>query len=486
MEIYALNNDRMLCWDEFFIDEKKDICIRMHKPTKQNIALACNDEWDGVVNGYACIIKVDDTYRMYYRAQHSYIGPDGKHVGRPVVYCAAESRDGITFKKVKLGHYDFAGTRYNNIFYTTGGYVDNFSVYKDENPACKKEEAYKALSLRGVDGLPKLALFVSEDGYVFTFSRYLDIPGAFDTYNVLFWDKNDGLYHIYYRGNHPLGDKNTDTSEYAIDDPKDIRDVRLAVSEDLITFEVKGLLDFGEEAEDLPLYTNQVTKYYRARDMYIGFPSRYFDRRDDAHVFEDMPLGDRHAFMTKHYGREGTVVTDCAIMTSRDGYRFNRWDEAYLTPEIEARDNWWYGNCFPAHGLIETESDVEGAPNEISFYMGEGYRIKNVNFRRYTVRLDGFFSWRADYKGGTVLTKPFTFRGSQLKLNVATSALGNLCVTVCDETGTLIPGYRSRNVFGDSVSRKVLFEKDLSVLENTPVRLLFEMKDCDLYSFIFE
>ena len=58
------------------------------------------------------------------------------------------------------------------------------------------------------------------------------------------------------------------------------------------------------------------------------------------------------------------------------------------------------------YGLLETEAEEEGAPNEISFYVGENYRIKNVNFRRYTVRLDGFFSWRAPYRGGEILTKP--------------------------------------------------------------------------------
>ena len=34
-------------------------------------------------------------------------------------------------------------------------------------------------------------------------------------------------------------------------------------------------------------------------------------------------------------------------------------------------------------------------------------------------------------------------------------------------------------------AEQVKFEKDLKLLENSPVRLKFELHDCDLYSFKF-
>ena len=105
-----------------------------------------------------------------------------------------------------------------------------------------------------------------------------------------------------------------------------------------------------------------------------------------------MPMYDMRKAIISKVPRGGTTQTDTLFMTSRDGYNFNRRNEAYMTSGIETLWNWWYEDCYTAYGLIETESDIEGAPNEISFFVCENYRVKNVNFRQYTVRLDGFFS----------------------------------------------------------------------------------------------
>ena len=83
------------------------------------------------------------------------------------------------------------------------------------------------------------------------------------------------------------------------------------------------------------------------------------------------------------------------------------------------------------------------------------------------------------------LTKPFTFKGSELELNFETGAMGTLIVTVCDENGNEIEGYKTCEMFGDTVGRPAVFQKDLSTLEGKPIRLKFFLKDCDLYSFKF-
>ena len=138
-----------------------------------------------------------------------------------------------------------------------------------------------------------------------------------------------------------------------------------------------------------------------------------------------------------------------------------------------------------AYGIFETPADEEGAPNEISMIIPENYRIKPIDYYRYTTRLDGFFSWYAKFRGGRILTKPFTFEGDSLELNFASSALGDIVITVCDTDGNALEGFKSKPVLGDSVDRIVRFEKQLKRLENHPVRLEFELRDCDLYSFRF-
>ena len=478
---------RILCWDDKIIETSKNIQIRMHKPEKKNIALACDNEWEGPHNGYASVIKVGDTYRLYYRADSMRQQIDKVPTPGRAVICVAESRDGgITFRKPNLGKYEYNGTKNNNIVFSREKPIDNFSVFYDINPDCPEEEKFKALSelnLGNDNGGTKLIYYASKDGYDFKEQYTLDVQGTFDSYNVVLWDENTKQYFLYYRAFHtPEGE---DRLSWKGARPNWLRDIRVATSKDFKHWETHGRISFEEGQEEYQLYTNQITKYFRTDDTFIGFPVRYNDRAEEKKNFHFMPLGDRHESMTEVYGREGTAVTDCVIMTSNDGFRFNRRDEAFMTPGVEARDNWWYGNCYTVYGLAETEAPEDGAPNEISFYMGENYRIKNVNFRRFTVRLDGFFSWFAPYSGGEVVTKPITVDGNELHLNFATSALGGVTVSLCDENGNELEGYRSYTMFGDSVDRPVEFEKSLGELSGKKVRLKIGLRDAYLYSFVF-
>ena len=68
--------------------------------------------------------------------------------------------------------------------------------------------------------------------------------------------------------------------------------------------------------------------------------------------------------------------------------------------------------------------------------------------------------------------------------NALVTKLGKAFVE-CDEEGNELEGYKSIKIFGDSVERKVKFEKNLADLAGKPVRLKIELHDCDLYSFKF-
>ena len=197
-------------------------------------------------------------------------------------------------------------------------------------------------------------------------------------------------------------------------------------------------------------------------------------------------LGGRRQQWIDNNDRTGTAISDLCLLTSRDGINFRRIDEAFMTPGIQTDENWVYGDCFVARGMIETESDYPGEPNELSIYTSHGYRQRNLDLVRYTVRLDGLLSWGADYEGGSILTKPLTFTGEKLSINFETSCFGHVRIKICDENGEPIEGYDSRTLFGNTVNRPVDFEKDLGDLCGKTVRLNIELKDAELYSFIFE
>lgn len=477
---------RFLCWDKDNIKFSDNVRVAMHKPQKKNIALVCDEEWEGAHNGYAGLVRVGDVLRIYYRADSSRFTKDGMTALGGGVICMAESRDGgITFSRPVIGKYEFNGSKFNNIVFAREEKIDNFSVFYDENPACPDDERFKALARDDADN-PKLRYYASADGINFREMRALPIVGRFDSYNTLIWNGDTGLYYLYFRGFHSADGRDKLFLEDGIDLVNDIRDIRVATSRDFVNWETHGRIKFASGQSDMPLYTNHITRYYREPGTLIGFPLRYLDRAPLEQNFKSMPLYDRRENITRIYGRIGTSLTDSVIMTSRDGFEFNRRDEAYLTPGIESRNNWWYGNCITVYGLTETAADGYGEPPEISFYAGENYRVKNVNFRRYTVRLDGFFSYEADFSGGTVLTKPVTVSGGKMNMNFSTSALGGITVTLCSPDGTPLKGYKSYVIFGDSVEREIEFERPLDMLIGEQVSVRFEMKDANLYSFSFE
>ena len=141
--------------------------------------------------------------------------------------------------------------------------------------------------------------------------------------------------------------------------------------------------------------------------------------------------------------------------------------------------------------MVETASTYDGAPAELSFYVKDTARMKRPHrLRRYTLRLDGFASVYAPLTGGELLTRPLRFDGARLEINFSTSAGGRLRVEIQEETGQPIAGFTldaCHLQYGDQFDRVVSWESgaDVSELAGRPVRLRFELKDADLYSFRF-
>ena len=118
------------------------------------------------------------------------------------------------------------------------------------------------------------------------------------------------------------------------------------------------------------------------------------------------------------------------------------------------------------------------------------------HLERMTVRMDGFASLRADYKGGEMVTKPFIFEGTDLILNFSTSAAGSIRIEVQDLHGHPVPGFALEDsplIFGDEVEHTVSWDRGhpkairdtLNRIVGKPVRLRIVMRDADLYSLRF-
>lgn len=483
MDILHIDSRREVCWDDALIEKAEGVQIQIHKPAYRGDALTCDKPWEGNVCCYFSLLHDNDKLRLYYRGANYDVNEDGTAPANrhTTTMCQAESRDGITFRRINAGIVDWDGNTDNNIL--RDDIRDNMFFFKDSNPACPPDAKYKALS----DRKGGLGLFVSADGVHFAEKGILVDDGAYDSLNVCFWDETEEKYYLFYRGVHGEGTVDGKWIPEAANAMHTtvVRDIRVRTSTDFVNWDEPKMLNYGKGAEDLELYTNCVQKYYRAPHIFLGFPTRYADRHEDTASFPYLPDYEHRQRYIKLAGRTGTVMTDTCIMTSRDGVNFRRTDEAFMTPGPERHNNWYYGDGYLCHGMTETPSPIPGEPNELSIYMPVNYRAGNVVLRRYAVRIDGFFSWKGSFTGGKVVTKPIIFTGSILSINFATSSLGSVRIRILDTNGNPIDGYDSGNHFGDSLDRPIIFDKPLADLAGKPVRLEFSLKDADLYSFQF-
>lgn len=471
---------RELLVDDFLIERREGAELRLHWPTPREVVFAHDAPWEGSGCTFCTAFRDGKRVRIWYTGG-DLTREDGSTLNtRPIVYCYAESTDGIHFVKPELGLFEFQGSKRNNIIWAAP-HLDNFMVFKDLNPACRPGETYKAVSSGVVNRQPVLWALKSADGL--RWSRLGDQPiltqGAFDTLNVAFWDPLTRQYFCYIRGFHR-------GAEDAVE--KDVRDIRVATSGDFLHWTVPELLRFPG-APDEALYTNNVQPYYRAPQLFLGFPTRYVNRPWSPAFLALPDPTHRQQRMTLH-PRYGTVITDGLFMTSRDGRTFHRWGEAFLRPGIERKHNWLYGDCYQNCGLIETAADDPFAPPELSFYCIENHWKTGSRTRRYTIRIDGFVSLHAPLAGGQMVTRPMVFAGRVLTINFSTSAAGSIRVELQNPDGRPIPGFTladSYELFGDRLDRVVEWKRGckLEQLAGKPVRLRFVLKDADLYSYQF-
>lgn len=486
--------------------------LRLHRPVPREIALEHDLPWEGTGCIYHCVFLDGDLFRMYYRGYNVNPSYESSKSGQVThkLGLYAESHDGIHWRKPELGLYQFNGSKANNIVLANGDLdgvtIDpsEMAIFKDENPAAPPDARYKALVLtrHAEHNTRGLIALKSADGLRWTplVKHPVITDGAFDSQNLAFWDAEHSVYRAYWR----YFDRGTPDQPYV-----GIRSIRTATSKDFIRWNNQRDLVYPD-APRTHLYTNAVKPYARAPHLLIGFPTRYLERELNNGLGEarakaapekiqqwsaslralpELEQRERRAAASERYG---SALTETVLMASRDGVTFKRWEEAFLPPGIEREGTWNYGHQYVAWHVIETKSDLPGAPNELSFFATESYWTPPGSaLRRYTLRLDGFVSVQAPMSGGELVTKPVRFTGRQLRLNFSTSAAGSVRVELQDEAGRPLPGFSLEDcppLFGDSVERPVSWRSgtDVGALAGQAVRLRIVLQDADVYAYQFK
>ncbi|MEO5997706.1 MAG: hypothetical protein ABIN89_13285 [Chitinophagaceae bacterium] len=491
-KVIDIGSRRELFVDDYLVEKlsgKAGFCL--HHPELRDVAIIHDKPWEGNTSGYHSIFKDGNLFRMYYRGSQITLTKEKFIDAHPFYICYAESIDGLHWRKPNLGLFDFEGSKKNNIILASGkigglqlNMGDNASMFKDENPDASPDARYKAMVC---SSKPKgLYVFKSSDAihWLPMNKEPVITEGAFDSQNIAFYDSVKNEYRCYWRYFKEVANANTVNKI-------GIRAVRTAVSKDFLHWTEINDVAYNDSLP-IELYTNQVKTYYRAPQIFIGLPTRYIERGWSPSM-RALPDGEHRELRSSHNLRYGTALTDAMLMTSRDGIQFTRWSESFLRPGIERDGTWNYGQQYIGWGMIETKSNLKGAPYELSFYSTESSWTSNAptsDLRRYTLRLDGFVSVQSPMSGGELLTKPLRFQGKKLSLNFATSVAGELKVEIQDENGKAFPGFSLDDcspVFGDTIERAVTWKQDsdLNTLSGRIIRLRFVLQDADLYSFQF-
>lgn len=458
-----LGNRRELFVDNFVIASKTNLQFTLHEPRDEGAVLPFDAPWEGAFCAYCTVIKDGNSFRVYYRGKGEATA-DG--VGE--VACVAESNDGKKWTKPKLGFFEIAGSKANNVVLTEAPFTHNFSPLLDSNPHVNAGEKYKAI---GGDQKVGLKIFASPDGVrwkamhnkpVLTTN---DVPfkNMFDSQNVAFWSQTEDRYLLYFRvyTNH-------------------FRRIARAESKDFVKWDNIKIMQY-RGADGLPtpiehLYTSQTHPYFRAPQIYVGLAARFMLGRQVLTADEAKAIG-----VHPKYFKD---ISDAVILTSRGGDIYDRtFMSALIKPGIGA-ENWVSRTTYPALNEVQT------GPNEMSIYVNQSYAQPTAHLRRYSLRLDGYSSLRATYEGGEFVTKPLTFSGNRLLLNFSTSAAGGIKIAILDASGTPVPGFAFEDCvesIGNEIERAARWKSgpDISKLAGRTVQLHFKMKDADLFAIQF-
>ncbi|MBN2312507.1 MAG: hypothetical protein JXM79_01170 [Sedimentisphaerales bacterium] len=457
-ESIDIGSRRELFVDRYLIERLDGVRLRLHHPRDEGAVLKFDALWEGPFCGYVTVIKDRDRYLFYYRG----LPKAGRDGSSREVTCCAESSNGIHIVKLKLNFFTVQGATTNNVVLADAAPVNhNFSPFLDSRSGVPADQRFKALGGTKTSGL---IAYVSKEGL--EWEKLQEEPvftkGIFDSQNVAFWSESEQCYLCYFR--------TWTGSGY-----KGFRSVSRAMSKDFVHWSEPVEMSFGETPRE-HIYTNQTHPYFRAPHIYIAIAARFMPGRQ---VLTEEQA--RQLNVNPNYFKD---CSDAVLMTSRGGNVYDRtFMEGFNRPGIGLQ-NWVSRSNYPALNVVQT------GPAEMSLYVQHDYAQPTAHLRRYSLRLDGFVSVAAPYKGGSMTTKPFIFTGDKLLLNFSTSAAGSIRVEIQGVDGKPIPGYsaeEAQELIGNTIEHPASWKKgtDVSSLAGKAIRLRFIMKDADLYSMQF-
>jgi hypothetical protein len=467
--------------DRLFLESSQNVHLTMHRPHRDGqVLLEPDSPWEMDPKGeeqkigiYSCVLKEDGLVRIWYDARRGV-------KSREIRVCYAESKDGIHFKKPKLGLHDVDGSTGNNVV-LPGPRIGGAAVWID--PHAPPEHRYKTQAK--VYPSQALEMHSSPDGIHW---QLFAVPtmGHRDTQNIVFWDPPSSRYVMYTRQWLDLEKRDDNDKE---ERSSGYRTVRRIESEDLQTWKNDKIVMAPDERDHavhrsparktpMDFYGGGVFVYGEADRAYLMLAQSYWSWHD-----WDAP-------------GLGPATIDVQLAVSRDGVNFERVGDRRpfmgLGPEGEFDSRFVWAMPQPVRmgdelWIYYVGNNQEHGPSSRTDPVA-GKLLSGIG--RAVLRLDGFVSVDGDYTGGQFTTPPLRFSGNRLELNVDAAGGGSVHVELLDGSGNPIQGFTRADavpVIGNSVRLPVRWtgSPDLRSLAGQSVRLRVSLTNASLYAFQF-
>ncbi len=480
----ALGNRKYLFIDDSIVANSENVLFNVNPPRPAERVL------DGVIGHLVVFEDAEGIIRLYYREKGDCLA-------------VLTSRDGIHFEKPKLHP---ANNRTPNIVIEDP--VGLGTIFVDPNAPA--DERFKYLS--GYRGRG-IYIYTSPDGYSFRRNETSALPFRASSQSIAYYDDQRQKYVAFHRSDMPetvgghtersfVMTETTDPMRPWPFKPLTQADQREIGKHRRIGNKIPWYLDngpltpagFGVEYPTIfapmggfdpiatDIYVPKNLKYPWAPDTYLAFPLMYF------HYHEDGPE-ERRALGEKDRDRgSGTLETQIAV--SRDGLHWKRYPRpAYI--KIGRHDGIDIHKNYIAHGMVRRGEEIWQYYFGSEQYHSNWSRNGREAVFRVVQRFDGFISADTPYTGGKLVTRPLTFKGNRLVLNIDTGAAGYAQIGLLDEDGKPIEGFSEDDciyINGDHIDTEVEWMgkgHDVSALAGRPVQVEFRMRGTKLYSMQF-
>ena len=489
----ALGSRRHLFLDDALLESQRDITFRVHPPRME----------EAVLKGSGWISVVDagpDDIRLYVN------GPEDS-------VALYTSQDGVHFTAPDLGR-EIHGRR--NIVIADPATVGMVMI----DPNGSGDEKWKLIS--GLRDRGGVFVYTSADGLSWRRHPSASLPFWAGSAVNVFYDDQRGRYVIHNRTDYyELPDGHTDRKSLltevtdllapwpfrpvtktetaaaeaagvrtsAIDlDPWWLDNGPLAPGGFGLEYPVAFESDPRIDPTDTDVYNTRAQKYPWAEDAYVAFPLFFF------HYHSGGPV-QRQILAHPDEGR-GSGLVETQFAASRDGLHWQRYPRpAYVG--IGVHQGYPVRRSYVGYGMVRRGREIWQYSYSRSTYHDSWGRAESPDvIHRLVLRVDGFVSADAPYTGGEFVTKPFTFTGSRLVLNIDTDAAGYAQVGFVDETGEPVAGFGLEDcvyINGDEIDYPVEWmsadgerTRDVSALAGKTLRLVMRMRGASLFALQFK